>query len=104
VEGGPGIDVNVQVLEGKIFSQRIKQKDYAIATVAWYGDYPDASTFTDKYISTSLQNDSDWRNEELDRLTAAANREADPVKRGQILSRAEHLIDTEARSSRCTTT
>lgn len=91
-----GIEAQSQPIEGKVFKERVSKKDYAIATVAWYGDYPDASTFTDKYLSTSLQNDSDWQNPEFDALCAQAKKEGDPLKRGQILSRAEHLIDTEA--------
>jgi oligopeptide transport system substrate-binding protein len=90
-----GIDVESQQIEGKVFKERVSKKDYAIATVAWYGDYPDASTFTDKYLSTSLQNDSDWQNPQFDALCAKAKKEGDPQKRGAILSEAEHLIDTE---------
>jgi oligopeptide transport system substrate-binding protein len=89
------IDVGVQQIEGKIFKERCSKKDYAIATVAWYGDYPDASTFTDKYLSTSLQNDSDWRNPAFDALCAKAAKEGDAAARVALLSQAEHLIDTE---------
>ncbi len=89
------IDITIQTVEGKIFKERVSKKDYAIATVTWFGDYADASTFTDKYLSTSLQNDSDWRNPAFDALIVEAQKETDVVKRGQILSRAEHMIDTE---------
>lgn len=89
------ITVESEQIEGKVFKERVSKKDYAIATVAWYGDYPDASTFTDKYLSTSLQNDSDWQNAAFDALCAQAKKEGDPAKRGVILSQAEHLIDTE---------
>jgi oligopeptide transport system substrate-binding protein len=89
------IDFTVQTLEGKIVKERVSKKDYAIATVTWFGDYPDASTFTDKYHSTSLQNDSDYVDPAYDALLAEAQREADPAKRTEILSRAEHKLDTE---------
>jgi oligopeptide transport system substrate-binding protein len=89
------IDVQIQGVEGKIFSRRVSAKDYAIATAAWYGDYPDASTFTDKYLSTSLQNDSAWVNKAFDDLCDKATREPDEKKRTEMLSQAEHLIDTE---------
>ncbi|CAA9439201.1 MAG: hypothetical protein AVDCRST_MAG64-4038, partial [uncultured Phycisphaerae bacterium] len=90
-----GVNVESQQMEGKVYKQHVSKKDYAIAIVAWYGDYPDASTFTDKYLSTSLQNDSDWQNKPFDALCAAAKKEGDPVARGRLLSQAEHLIDTE---------
>jgi oligopeptide transport system substrate-binding protein len=89
------INVESQGIEGKVFKERVSKKEYAIATVAWYGDYPDVSTFTDKYLSTSLQNDSDWQNKVFDDLCAQAKKEGDPEKRTVILSKAEHLIDTE---------
>ena len=90
-----GVNVESQQMEGKVYKQHVSKKDYAIAIVAWYGDYPDASTFTDKYLSTSLQNDSDWQNKPFDALCAAAKKEGDPAARGRLLSQAEHLIDTE---------
>lgn len=89
------IDIQIQGVEGKIFSRRITNKDYWIGTVAWYGDYPDVSTFTDKYTSGSLLNDSAWKNVEYDKLCADAQREPDENKRLALLSRAEHLIDTQ---------
>lgn len=90
-----GITIDIQSLEGKAYKERISKKQYAIAPVAWYGDYPDMSTFTDKYLSTSLQNDSDWQNKTFDELCYRATKEADPEKRVALLSEAEHLIDTE---------
>lgn len=89
------IDVEIQGVEGKIFSNRVSHKDYWIATVAWFGDYPDVSTFTDKYLSDSLQNDSNWVNPKFDDLCARAKREPDAKKRIQLLSEAESLIDAE---------
>jgi oligopeptide transport system substrate-binding protein len=90
-----GIDLEIRQLEGKIFKERVSKKDYVIATVAWYGDYPDASTFTDKYLSTSLQNDSAWERPPFDALCARAIKEGDAAARVKILSQAEHMIDTE---------
>lgn len=89
------IDVNIEGVEGKIFSNRVSHKDYWIATVAWYGDYPDVSTFTDKYLSDSLQNDSAWVNPKFDDLCAQAKREPDAAKRMQFLREAESLIDND---------
>ncbi|MDB5297151.1 MAG: ABC-type oligopeptide transport system, periplasmic component [Phycisphaerales bacterium] len=90
-----GVTIEVQQIEGKVYKERLSKKDYAIGLGAWYGDYPDASTFTDKYLSTSLQNDCDWRSKAYDDLCAAAKKEPDAAARVTLLSRAEHLIDTE---------
>ena len=89
------IDVDIQGIEGKVYKQRVSKKDYAIAPAAWYGDYPDVSTFTDKYLSTSLQNDSDWQNPAYDDLCDRATREPDVAKRLAMLSEAENMIDSQ---------
>ncbi|HEX8904499.1 MAG TPA: peptide ABC transporter substrate-binding protein, partial [Longimicrobiaceae bacterium] len=91
-----GIDLPIRGVEGKIFQPQVTNKDYFIATVAWYGDYPDISTFTDKYKSDSLQNDSNWMNKAFDDLCRQAEETTDAAKRADLLSQAEHLIDTEA--------
>jgi ABC-type oligopeptide transport system substrate-binding subunit len=90
-----GIDLPIRGVEGKIFQPAVTDKDYFIATVAWYGDYPDITTFTEKYKSTSLQNDSDYRSKAFDELCHKAEEEQDDAKRVELLSRAEHMLDTE---------
>jgi len=89
------IDVSIQAVEGKIFSRNVTERDYWIATVAWYGDYPDVSTFTDKYTSTSINNDAAWENKAFDKLCEDAAAEPDEKKRAALLSAAEHMVDTE---------
>lgn len=90
-----GIDVEIEGVEVSTFKKRNSTKDYVISTVGWYGDYPDVSTFTDKYLSSSNQNDSDWQNPEYDALLAQAASEADAAKRFEILQRAEQMINTQ---------
>jgi|GEM_PF-620189 len=94
-ESNLGLQFDLQRLEVKEYRNRITEKNYAIGTAAWYGDYPDVTTFTDKYLSTSLQNDCDWKNEKYDGLCAQAAKEPDPVKRLVILNEAELLLNTE---------
>jgi oligopeptide transport system substrate-binding protein len=89
------INVDLVQVEGKNFRDKVSNKEYAIAPVAWYGDYPDASTFTDKYLSTSKQNDAAWVNREYDDLCARAGKESDPDKRLRLLEQATNLLDTE---------
>jgi oligopeptide transport system substrate-binding protein len=89
------IEIDIVGLETKIYRDRVTNFDYAIATVAWYGDYPDVSTFTDKYLSSSKQNDTGWGTPEYDSLCDAATKEGDFDKRVRILEKAEHLLNTE---------
>ena len=90
-----GIDFEIEGVEVKTFKERNSTKNYTISTVAWYGDYPDVSTFTDKYLSSSNQNDSDWQNPEYDGLLAQAASEPDATKRFDLLRRAENMINIQ---------
>ena len=90
-----GIDIEIEGIEGKIFHQNVSAKEYAIATVAWFGDYPDVSTFTDKYLSDSLNNDSGWADPAYDALLAQAAKEGDVKKRFDLLRQAEHMINIQ---------
>jgi oligopeptide transport system substrate-binding protein len=89
------IDIRIEEVEGKIFQKQTKAHEFAIATTAWYGDYPDASTFTDKYLTSSLNNEAAWEVPEYDELCAQAAKEPDAAKRMQLLERAENMIDTQ---------
>jgi oligopeptide transport system substrate-binding protein len=90
-----GITVPLEQQESKTAKDRLKDKNYSIATANWFGDYPDPSTFTDKYLSTAVNNDSGWPSAEFDSLCDQATREADAVKRYDLLERANRLIDVE---------
>ncbi|HEX8323858.1 MAG TPA: peptide ABC transporter substrate-binding protein [Tepidisphaeraceae bacterium] len=90
-----GIDVEVDGIEGKIFKERNSTKNFVISTVAWYGDYPDVSTFTDKYLASSLNNDSDYQSKAYNDLLTQAALEPDVEKRFEQLRQAEHLLNTE---------
>jgi len=89
------VNVDLVQVEGKNFRDKVSNKEYAIAPTAWYGDYPDVSTFTDKYLSSSKQNDAAWVNREYDDLVYRASKEGDAARRLQLLEKAENLLDTE---------
>jgi oligopeptide transport system substrate-binding protein len=87
-----GVEVKLEGLEVKIFRQRLHHHDFTIARASWFGDYNDPSTFADKYLSDSGNNDSDWKNSEYDRLCEEAAVESDNGKRMRLLSQAEALL------------
>lgn len=89
------IDVELVGLESKICKARYSEKSYAIGVSSWIGDYGDPSTFTDKYLSASLNNDSNWGPKEYDDFCAQATREPDPDKRLRLLEEAERILNTE---------
>lgn len=87
-----GVEVKLEGLEVKIFRQRLHHHDFTIARASWFADYNDPSTFTDKYLSDSGNNDSDWKNPAYDRLCAQAAAQIDPAARMKLLSQAEALL------------
>ncbi len=91
-----GVNIELEPIENAQFKQRLGSQQYAVARASWYGDYMDISTFTDKYLSDSDNNDSKWINEEYDELCAAALRTNDQAERYEMLSRAEEILLTEA--------
>ncbi len=91
-----GITIELEGVEIKQFSGRLHNKDYDIARASWYGDYNDVSTFTDKYASTSLNNDAAWASDAYDKLLKQATFELDSQKRLAILASAERLLLDEA--------
>lgn len=91
-----GIDVTLEGVEGKVFGERLHTQQYAIARASWIGDYNDVSTFTDKYLSVSENNDSKWSNATYDKLCHDAAIEPDAAKRLVMLAEAEALLLQEA--------
>lgn len=90
------IEVDIQGKEGKVYKDLTNKHQYAIGIAAWYGDYPDASTFSDKYLSSSLNNESAWYRKDYDELCARAASEPDADKRLRMLEDAETMINIQA--------
>jgi oligopeptide transport system substrate-binding protein len=86
------LDIPLDGVELKTLGQRLHDKEYSIARASWIGDYDDPSTFTDKYLSDSDNNDSGWMNPQYDALCRQAAYERDPAKRLGLLSQAEALL------------
>jgi oligopeptide transport system substrate-binding protein len=89
------VTLSLEGLDGQLVRQRYQEKRYAMGISKWTGDYADVSTFTDKYLSSSLNNDTNWGPAEFDRLCDEATREPDAEKRLRLLERAERIINTE---------
>lgn len=90
-----GIEVEIQGQELKSYRTSVTTKQYLLAAAAWYGDYTDVSTFTDKYHSKALNNDSNWGPPEYDALLLQASQEIDPARRHELLRQAEAMINEQ---------
>jgi oligopeptide transport system substrate-binding protein len=91
-----GITMDIQQLEIKVFAARYHARDFAIARGSWIGDYPDPTTFTDKYKSGNDDNEPGWSNAQYDALCAAAEKQTDPNERMKTLARAEGILLQDA--------
>jgi len=91
-----GIDTDIQQVEIKVFGARLHARDYAIARASWTGDYPDPTTFTDKFRSDNDDNNAGWANPQYDALCDAAETKTDPAERMRTLAQAEGLLLDQA--------
>lgn len=91
-----GVQVALEGVEVKTFGALKEQKKFQICRASWIGDYSDPTTFSDKYLSFSQNNDAGWNNAEYDRLCAAASLEQDVHRRMALLEQAEQLLLDDA--------
>ena len=91
-----GIDVDLRNQEWATYLKSLDTLDFDIARSSWVGDYDDPNTFLDCFISDRGNNRTGWTNPDYDSLLATALSEPNPMKRFQILQKAENLLITEA--------
>jgi oligopeptide transport system substrate-binding protein len=90
------IDVDARAEEISQYRHDLHNHNFVVSRAAWYGDYNDPSTFTDKYLSTSENNAAAWADKRYDALCAAAAVESNPVKRFELLAQAEDRLLSQA--------
>ena len=105
-----GLQFDLEGIENAQFKQRYKPRqkidaegniyfepgEFHICRGSWYGDYMDVTTYTDKYLGVSQNNEAVWANERYNQLCRMAKDETDPQKRYDLLAEAESLLVGEA--------
>lgn len=91
-----GVDVKLQKVEGKVLTDMQKQLQFQLARSSWLPDFGDAINFLDIFQSKSPSNRTGWNNPQYDKLIQDAYKEADDVKRIQMLHDAEKILMEEA--------
>ena len=91
-----GIDVGLQKQEWKVYLNTMQQLDYDFARSSWVGDYADANTFLNMFVTGDGNNETGWSNPAYDQLIADAKREPDVAKRADDYRRAESMLVDEA--------
>ncbi len=88
-----GVAVQLEGVEVKTFSVRLKKHDYTIARAAWFGDYRDPTTWLNKMVTGNGNNDCSYSSKEYDQLIrSAADAVADPAQRLALLRKAEAVM------------
>lgn len=90
-----GVELELRQIERKIFYSAQSKLDYDLSASSWVGDYNDANTFLDMFLSASGNNRTGWKNPRYDELIRDANLQTDLKKRAAILRQAEHLLVVE---------
>lgn len=87
-----GIQVDLRQVEWKVLLSSLSHLEYETARSSWIGDYDDANTFLDLFISDNGNNRTGWKSARYDALIHEANEQTDLKKREQIFQQAEALL------------
>jgi oligopeptide transport system substrate-binding protein len=87
-----GIQMDLRQVEWKVLLSSYSHLDYELARSSWIGDYNDANTFLDCFLSGNGNNRTGWKNARYDALIREANRQTDARKREQLFQQAEAVL------------
>lgn len=87
--------LKMQNTEWKVVLDKRHKGDYQIARAGWFGDYLDAMTFMDMYVTGGGNNDIFWSNAEYDKLIADTKKTTAQKTRFANMKRAEEILISE---------
>ncbi len=88
-----GVDVTMRKLEWQYFlATRENRAEWQVMRFAWFGDYDDASTFTNIFRSTDPQNLTAYANPDYDLLLADASADRNDQQRSVKMKAAEAML------------
>ncbi|MBI3852642.1 MAG: peptide ABC transporter substrate-binding protein [Verrucomicrobia bacterium] len=87
-----GVEIELQQIERKVFYAVQSKLDYDLSQSSWIGDYNDANTFLDMFMTNNGNNRTGWGNARYDELLRAANKETDLKLREKLFQEAESLL------------
>ena len=87
-----GIEMELRQLEWKVYLNAQSRLDYDLSRSSWIGDYNDANTFLDMFMSDNGNNRTGWKSPHYDALMREANQQTDVAKRAKLLQQAEALL------------
>ena len=87
-----GINVKLRNMEWKVYLDDVDNLRYQIARAGWIGDYTDANTFMDMFVTDGGNNNTGWWDAQYDRHIAEAAQEQDPLARARLFAQAEEIL------------
>jgi oligopeptide transport system substrate-binding protein len=87
-----GIDVELRPTEWKVYLANQSKMDFETCRASWIGDYNDADTFLNLFMSNGGNNRTGWKNPRYDDLIRQADRETDLAKREKLFQEAETIL------------
>ena len=87
-----GISMEPRQMEKKVYLRAQTALDYDVSRASWIGDYNDATTFLDLFMSSNGNNRTGWANPRYDALMREARREPDIARRAQLMREAETIL------------
>ena len=91
-----GIDIQLHNEEWAVYLENQKKINYNISRAAWIGDYADAMTFMDMFVTGGGNNQTGWSNAEYDKqIKEIANKSGDQKVRIPAMHAAEKVLMDE---------
>jgi oligopeptide transport system substrate-binding protein len=87
-----GINIGLRQVEWKVWLSATSHLDYDLGRGDWIGDYDDANTFLDLFLSGSGNNRTGWTNSRYTALVNEANRQTDLKEREKLFQQAESMV------------
>lgn len=87
-----GVNLKIKVSKDNLFMGNVKATKADLFIYTWIGDFSDPVAFLELFRGDSNLNESNWKNEEYDRLLEKANHTMDKFERYKYLSDAEDIL------------
>lgn len=90
-----GVEVKLTNEEWKVYLDSIDHGKFQVGRMGWIGDYIDAMTFMDLFVTGGGNNYSKWSNKKYDALIAKAQSTNDQAERVKAMQEAEKILMEE---------
>lgn len=87
-----GIKMEIRQTEWKVYLNEQNKLNFDLSRSSWIGDYNDANTFLDMFMSNNGNNRTAWKSAEYDNIIRTANLQTDKETRKKMLQTAETML------------